>query len=80
MLTYLAVKCHYVCKLLSRASTKKKSVGGGQGKERERKTNMAKRRQSVSLHKGYRIFTALPFNFCRLEHFSKKLEKNLEER
>lgn len=43
MWTYLVVKCHYVCKLLSRASTTNE-CGGGQGKERERKTNTAKRR------------------------------------
>ena len=78
MLTYLGMK-YCLCKVLSSALTKNKSVvaRSGRGRERERETHRAKCKQLENLHKGCMRFTVLAFNFFDgFEIFqNKKLER-----
>lgn len=79
MLTYLWMKCHCICKVLSSALTKNKCVfWRGQVGEREGEGNAhtAKRKQLVNLGKGYMILIVLlPFlvglKFFKIKNWKK---------
>lgn len=71
MLTYLRVKCHYVYKRLSSASTKIESGGWGEDK-RERRRNMTKYKQPRNLGTGTMTFIVLSLNwFLQVCDFSR---------
>ena len=80
MLTYLGMKCHCICKVLSSALTKNKCVcWRGQVGEIEGEGNayVAKRKQLVNLGKGYMMLIVLLLFLVGLKFFKIKNWKKI---